>query len=115
MTGRREGNTFALSRRSLVAGAASLLLAGPVQTPSTVPLGIIEVPEPAEAEQIMRLLRDGESFEMLAAHFSTNPSRAVDGYLGRMDLSAMHSGVQEAVKEIHPGETTGISSLPRDT
>jgi hypothetical protein len=45
----------------------------------------------------MRLLRDGESFEMLAAHFSTNPSRAVDGYLGRMDLSGMPSFRVQAV------------------
>jgi len=112
MARRTGGNAILLSRRSVLAGAASLLLAGPVQTPSTVPLGIIEVPELAAAEQIARLLRDGESFGMLAAHFSTNPNRTVDGYLGRMNPSAMHSGVQKALNEVRPGETTGIIPSP---
>ena len=112
MAGRKEGNASVLSRRSFLGGAASFLLVDAVNTSSTVPLEIIEVPELAEAEQIMRLLRDGESFEMLATHFSTNPSRAVDGYLGRMNLSAIRSGMQKAVKGIQPGGTTGIIQSP---
>ena len=103
---------WALSRRGFLGTVASFLLARPGKASSTTPLQIIVVPEQAEAEEIMRLLKGGESFGALATHYSTDPSRAVNGYIGRMNLSTMRRELRAAVKHLHPGQATGIVETP---
>jgi peptidyl-prolyl cis-trans isomerase SurA len=59
-------------------------------------------------EAIFQKLKNGESFETLAKQFSESPVAAQGGDLGTFEIGALAPQIQAAVKDLKPGEFTGI-------
>ncbi len=65
-----------------------------------------------EAEDILRKLQAGESFEVLAKKFSSCGSAANGGDLGPIEAHRLHPDFAEAAQSLKPGELSGIIRTP---
>ena len=72
-------------------------------------------PEAAKAktEEIVALLRQGESFDSLARKFSRDPSAVQGGDLGSFPLPEIDPDLAQALAPLKPGETTPGAVPPR--
>lgn len=61
-----------------------------------------------EAEDVLRLLKSGQSFEDLARRFSSCPSSAVGGDLGVFGPGRMDENFEDAAFALKVGEVTKI-------
>lgn len=61
-----------------------------------------------EAEDILRLLKSGQSFEELARRYSTCSSSSVGGDLGLFGPGRMDENFEDAVFALKVGETTTL-------
>jgi hypothetical protein len=103
------------SRRSFLTLAASLLPLDILNNPlGGVTLRIIVVKTRSDADAILNKLAAGESFEELAKKFSIVPSAVDGGYLGSLDLMTLPRQVQDALKGVGPGQTTGPVAIKDD-
>lgn len=60
------------------------------------------------AEDILKKLQDGKSFESLASTYSQCSSAKSGGNLGDVALNRLDEGFRECVETLKPGERTGI-------
>lgn len=58
--------------------------------------------------KILEQLRSGVPFEKLAARYSESPLAGEGGNLGAFELKALAPQIRDAVKDLKPGEYTGI-------
>ena len=61
-----------------------------------------------EAEDVMRLLKQGQDFGLLAKKWSTCSSAAVGGDLGDLSGKKLDPDFEEAAALLKPGQTSGI-------
>ena len=95
------------SRRRFLSCAAALLPLDILNNRlSGVTLRIIVVRTRPEADEILKELAAGESFEKLAREFSIVPSAKDGGYLGSLELTALPAEIQDALKGVGPGQIT---------
>jgi peptidyl-prolyl cis-trans isomerase C len=66
----------------------------------------ILVPHKHEAEDVLRKLEDGSSFEELAKKFSLCPSRVESGDLGELKFGRADEEFEEEVKRLKVGEVS---------
>lgn len=66
----------------------------------------ILVPHQYQAEDVLRSLKNGKSFEDLARQHSTCPSASQGGDLGYLKQGRMDEVFEEAAFALKPGETT---------
>jgi len=59
-------------------------------------------------DEILKKLKDGESFEALAAKYSESPAASDGGRLGAFEFDSLSPKLQEAIKKIKPGEFTPV-------
>ncbi len=63
------------------------------------------------AESVVKKLRAGESFEVLAEQHSEDSNFSPGGILGSFRAGEFSKEMEEAVSKINPGETTGVVKL----
>ena len=85
-----------------------VLLAGARAKAQEVSLQLIQVRSRSEAEEVLKRLKAGQSFEALAKQFSINTSAAKGGYIGKLDLSTLHAEVRRALKGLRAGQVTDV-------
>ncbi len=74
-------------------------------------LSEIVVSTKAEAEMILNKLKEGQSFSSLAIAYSTRPTSKRRGYIGEIAMADLRDEIKAAVKNIRPGDITGIIAL----
>jgi peptidyl-prolyl cis-trans isomerase SurA len=62
----------------------------------------------AKMDKILEKLKDGESFEALAAKYSESPAASDGGNLGKFEFDSLSAQLQEAIGKIKPGEFTPV-------
>lgn len=68
----------------------------------------ILVPHKYEAEDILKLLKDGKDFSELAKKMSQCPSAASGGDLGNLKGKKLDMDFEEAAEILKPGQISGI-------
>ncbi len=76
-----------------------------------VPLQIIVVRSPEEAQEVLTRLRKGASFAQLAREKSIDPTGAAGGYMGRIDPSSLLAELRNALVGLEPGHISAIVHL----
>lgn len=86
----------------------------PTQNSSSdeIPLQVIVVRTPEEAQLLVEQLEKGADFTKLAKEKSIDPTSDSDGYMGRLSPTALRSELRDALKGIGPGQITPIVHLP---
>ncbi|HUL78530.1 MAG TPA: tetratricopeptide repeat protein, partial [Vicinamibacteria bacterium] len=79
---------------------------------STAHLRLLRVTSRSKAEDVLRRLAAGASFEGLARSFSEDASAAQGGDLGVVRLSDLASPLRGAAEALSPDEVTGIVEIP---
>jgi peptidyl-prolyl cis-trans isomerase SurA len=62
----------------------------------------------AKMDEILEKLKEGESFEVLAAKYSESPAASDGGNLGTFGFDALSPQLQKAIGKIKPGEFTPV-------
>ncbi len=65
-----------------------------------------------EAQAVMKQLKSGEDFSVLAREKSVDPTAVDAGYLGKMNPGNLRTELRDALKGHHAGELTDIVQLP---
>ena len=112
---------FPLTRRDFLMGAGATVSAGLLvgskaadaanagqesSESSVVPLQVIIVRTRGAANQMIRVLDNGDSFSQVAQEYSLEPGGGDDGYMGRVRVSELPPEVREAVKGLKPMQWT---------
>ena len=102
---------------SLLAGLRSPIFSQdfqPVQTSSNdeIPLQVIVVRTPEEAQSLVEQLKKGADFTKLAKEKSVDPTSDSNGYMGRLSPTSLRSELRDALKGVGPGQITPIVHLP---
>jgi len=77
-----------------------------------IPLQVIVVRTPEEAQLLTDQLRKGADFTQLAREKSIDPTSNSDGYMGRLSPTTLRSELRDALRGIGPGQITPIVHLP---
>jgi len=86
--------------------------AQPPEPTKPLDLAIIVVPSMTQAEAVLRQLKSGTDFMVLAKEKSTDATATDGGYLGKVSPGELRSELQEALQGRSAGELTGIVHLP---
>src|SRR5215467_14204938 len=100
------------SRRAFLGYVASALWVAQADTNRDIALRIIRVSTRSEAEDILRRLETGGSFESLAKQFSTDPSSTNGGYIGKMSPSKLRPELRDALQQVRVSQNTGVVQTP---
>ena len=76
-----------------------------------VPLQVIVVSSAYEARLVRDRLKNGEDFAALAKEKSIDPYADQGGYVGEVDPATLRIELREALKELAPGQVSGIVEL----
>ena len=101
------------SRRDFLNMLASGLLIGSQEKGRQNPLQIIIVKTRAEAEQILTGLSQAQFFSYLAKQYSIDPSSQEGGYVGSSLTSNSSPALEEALRNLKPGQVGGIIEVPQ--
>jgi hypothetical protein len=93
-------------------GFAYPALLGQVSRTSEVGLQIIVVHSPAEAQQVLDRLKNGEDFAAVARAVSIDSTASDGGSMGSMELAMLRTELRDALKGLSPGEVTGAVRIP---
>jgi hypothetical protein len=96
--------------RCVVWAAASVLLAAAVG--AAVPVRLVVVDSAGEAERILKQLRNGADFAVLAREKSTDATAVDGGYLGKIDPASLRPELRDALQGLRPGEISRVIKLP---
>jgi tetratricopeptide (TPR) repeat protein len=77
-----------------------------------VPLQVIVVRSPEEAQQLLDLLKKGESFSQLAREKSIDPTADDGGSMGVLDPATLRAELRNALAGVGPGQITGVVRIP---
>lgn len=117
----------ALSRRNFLKGTGATLSAGLLASRKAagsvnldpqedgaqhVALQMILVARPQQASEILAQLNAGVPFDKLARQYSIATSAADGGYVGEVNLSALRPEIQAALRDLVPGQVSGIITTP---
>jgi tetratricopeptide (TPR) repeat protein len=81
-------------------------------TPQALDLGIIVVPAMDDAQAVLKQLKSGEDFSVLAKEKSTDPTATDGGYLGKLDPDELRPELRDAVRGRHIGDLTQVVHIP---
>jgi tetratricopeptide (TPR) repeat protein len=87
----------------------------PSQQPTTseeVPLQVIVVRTPEEAQSIVDQLKSGATFANLAREKSIDPTAEAGGYMGKLAPGSLRSELRNALQGIGPGQFTAPVHVP---
>jgi hypothetical protein len=93
----------------LMTGWARAQAGGPSQP---LPIAIIVVPSQTDAETVLKQLRAGTDFAVLAKEKSTDASAADGGYMGELAPDALRSELRDALSGHGAGQLTDIVQVP---
>ena len=101
----------------LVLGIAFLLIesvfwATAQEQPLEVPVRMILVRTSEEARRVLASLERGDDFAGLAKKHSIDSAGTEGGYLGKVKLSDLRPEIQEALKDLPPGQVSGVVETP---
>ncbi len=97
----------------LLAGVTSRQAYAQVGTPShPMNLGIIVTPTLADAEAVLKQLKAGANFSVLAKEKSTDPSAIDGGYMGKLMPNQLRPEMREALRGRGVGQLTDVVQLP---
>jgi len=77
-----------------------------------VPLQVIVVRTPEEAQAILDRLKNGEDFGKLAKENSIDPTASSDGFMGYLAPDSLRAELRDGLKGVGPGQITGIIHVP---
>lgn len=80
--------------------------------PSGMDLGIIVMPTQEAAQTILKELKDGEDFAVLAKEESIDATSVDGGYVGKIDPAQLRVELRDAIHGHKPGELTDVIQLP---
>ena len=90
----------------------SVLWAAEQEQPPELAMRVILVRTAKEARQVLARLQHGEDFAELAKKHSIDSSGPEGGYLGKEKLSDLRPEIQEALKDLPPGQVSGVVQTP---
>ncbi len=93
----------------------SSLIAAPLRADnasSAIEVRIIVVDSPAKADSVLKRLKNGEDFSVVAREVSIDPTSSGGGFMGRVDLSSLRSELRDALVGVSPGQITNIIRVP---
>jgi len=113
----REGSSgmVKLLRRAPPTVLLSLIIAlqtGRAGGPEAIPVEMLLVDSPDQATQILDRLNAGDDFAALAHEYSIDTTASDGGYLGEVNPDDMRLELRDALKDLRPGERSGIVKLP---
>jgi hypothetical protein len=82
------------------------------ERPRTIDLGIIVVPTRSDADQVLKALKAGVDFSVLAKEKSIDATAADGGYLGKTDPSQLRTELRGAIEGRKVGEISDVVELP---
>jgi tetratricopeptide (TPR) repeat protein len=102
---------------SLIAASWSPLFSQDSQTDQSadadaVPLQVIVVRTPEEAQAVLDRLNKGEDFGALAKELSIDPTADAGGFIGNVSPSSLRAELRDALSGVAPGQVTGIVQIP---
>ena len=77
-----------------------------------VPLQVIVVSSPEEAQRILDLLKQGEDFAALARENSTDPSASSGGYIGKLAPYQLRPELRDVLQLVRPGQVSKVAHTP---
>jgi len=80
--------------------------------PNTLNLGIIVTPSMTEAEAVLKQLKAGMDFSVLAKEKSTDATAIAGGYMGKVTPDQLRSELRNALQGRGVGQLTDIVQLP---
>lgn len=103
------GSAIALPYTALLCNNPAV--AAQAELVSKVPLRIIVVDSPEEAQKVLEWLKKGKDFAALAATMSIDPTAKEGGYLGNLDPTGLRPELRNAVKGLERGEVSGVVKI----
>jgi len=106
--------------KTLLAATAFLVLpiffppspSGQTTASVAVPIQVIVVRSPEEAQQALEKLKSGADFGALAREKSIDPTSNADGFMGNLDPSTLRRELRDALKGLGPGELSAVVQIP---
>ncbi|MGB6430502.1 MAG: peptidylprolyl isomerase, partial [Candidatus Acidiferrales bacterium] len=77
-----------------------------------VPLQVIVVRTPEEAQAILERLKNGEDFGALAKENSIDPTASSGGFMGFLAPDSLRPELRDALKGLAAGQITGVIDVP---
>jgi tetratricopeptide (TPR) repeat protein len=101
-------------RAVVVLAVGLLFLNGWAGDPSqdTIPLQLIVVESPGEAERILEQLKSGEDFATLARQKSVDASSVDGGFMGNVDPKLLRAELRDSLQGLEPGKLSGVVKIP---
>ncbi len=96
----------------LFVASLAILALSVVAQDTNIPIRIIVVESADEAQRIMAALRSGRDFGTIAREKSIDPTASDGGFMGVLDPAALRPELQEALRNLHPGELSAITKIP---
>lgn len=93
----------------------SSLTAAPLhgeRTNTGIDVRIIVVDSPAKADSVLKRLKKGEDFSVIAREVSIDPTSSDGGSMGRVDPSSLRSELRDALVGVSSGQITNIIRVP---
>ena len=79
---------------------------------ATVALRLVVVDSADEAARILKQLKTGADFAVVAKEKSTDATAIDGGFLGEVDPSTLRPELRDAIRGLHPGDLSSIVKLP---
>jgi hypothetical protein len=79
---------------------------------ATVPVQVIVLRSPEDADKILARLHAGEDFASLAKSESIDPTAPNGGFIGDVDPSTLRSELRDVLQGAKPGELTSVIHIP---
>ena len=77
-----------------------------------VPVRIIVVSSPAEADRILERLKHGDDFAVLAKEKSIDPTADSGGYMGAVNPSSLRPELRAALSSLEAGQVSSVIQIP---
>ena len=97
---------------AVVTGAAEGPAAQSLDGPENLDIGIIVVPSRTDIDDVVRALRAGIDFSVLAREKSTDATAVDGGYLGKIAPERLRVELRQAIKGRKAGELSDVIELP---
>ena len=79
---------------------------------SGIPLQVIVVRTPEEAQRVVAELKAGKDFGELAKQVSVDATANADGYMGRFQPNQLRAELRDALKGLQPGQYSRVVHIP---
>src|ERR1019366_7554405 len=77
-----------------------------------IPIRIIVIESADDAQRILEDLKQGGDFAKIAGEKSIDPTANDGGFMGKLDPAELRPELQEALRNLHPGEFSAITKIP---